>query len=177
MELWTHASRRPELRRRVAEQHERLRALIAHAVAASPCYRELLGLDAATGKVPLRELPAVGGGQVAVHPFRLQAPFSELLEVRQLRDAGAVPPPIEITPGGLAEIERDPVRGPGSSWSGARSRAEPAHGRSDGLHLRVTTLTILPGTWITLATRSSSTSRATGASASAASLTSSSPAS
>jgi hypothetical protein len=28
-------------------------------------------------------LPAAGGGEVAVHPFRLQAPFSQLLEVRQ----------------------------------------------------------------------------------------------
>jgi len=74
-----------------------------------------------------------------VHPFRLQAPFSELLEVRQyqvvhdpaglhvavvlrdlapadtparvreLRDAGAVPPPIEVTP--VPEIERDPGHG------------------------------------------------------------------
>lgn len=89
-------------------------------------------------------LPAAGGGRVAVHPFRLRAPFSELLEVRQyqvvhepagllvkvalrdtapadtparvrdalareLRDAGAVPPPIEVTvvPG----IDRDPGHG------------------------------------------------------------------
>jgi phenylacetate-CoA ligase len=89
-------------------------------------------------------LPAAGGGRVAVHPFRLRAPFSELLEVRQyqvvheparaggegrparhgpgghpgpvrdalareLRDTGAVPPPIEVTvvPG----IERDPGHG------------------------------------------------------------------
>ena len=28
-------------------------------------------------------LPAAGGGRVAVHPFRLRAPFAELLEVRQ----------------------------------------------------------------------------------------------
>ena len=90
-------------------------------------------------------LPAAGGGgRVAVLPFRLQAPFSELLEVRQyqvvydlaglrvavvlrdrapadtparvraalvreLRDAGAVPPPIEVTP--VPEIERDPGHG------------------------------------------------------------------
>jgi phenylacetate-coenzyme A ligase PaaK-like adenylate-forming protein len=89
-------------------------------------------------------LPAARGGQVAVHPFRLRAPFSELLEVRQyqvvheparllvkvalrdaapadtpvrvrdalareLREAGAVPPPIRVTvvPG----IERDPGHG------------------------------------------------------------------
>jgi hypothetical protein len=131
-------------------QGERLRALIAHAVAASPYYRELLGPDAASGDVPLQELPtlpkatlmdnfdrividprlrraeleahvsgpdagrphlgryrvfstagttgvrglfvedadefAVWGrseARVAVHPFRLRAPFSELLEVRQ----------------------------------------------------------------------------------------------
>ncbi|HVG65143.1 MAG TPA: hypothetical protein VND02_03615 [Actinomycetota bacterium] len=89
-------------------------------------------------------LPAAGGGRVAVLPFRLQAPFSELLEVRQyqvvhdlaglrvavvlrdrapadtparvraalvreLRDAGAVPPPIEVTP--VPEIARDPGHG------------------------------------------------------------------
>jgi phenylacetate-coenzyme A ligase PaaK-like adenylate-forming protein len=89
-------------------------------------------------------LPAARGGQVAVHPFRLRAPFSELLEVRQyqvvheparllvkvalrdaapadtpvrvrdalareLREAGADPPPIRVTvvPG----IERDPGHG------------------------------------------------------------------
>ena len=38
-------------------QGERLRALVAHAVAASPYYREVLGPDAASGDVPLRELP------------------------------------------------------------------------------------------------------------------------
>ena len=89
-------------------------------------------------------LPAAGGGEVEVHPFRLWAPFSELLEVRQyqvvhdpaglhvavvlrehapadtpariraalareLRDAGAVPPPIQVTP--VPEIERDPGHG------------------------------------------------------------------
>jgi hypothetical protein len=108
VEFWTHASRRPELRRRVAEQHERLldavggpveewtarwaveftlparevvrgiyardrwsrdrllafqgerlRALIAHAVAASPYYRDLLGPDAASGDMPLAELPTL----------------------------------------------------------------------------------------------------------------------
>jgi hypothetical protein len=80
----------------------------------------------------------------AVQPFRLRAPFAELVEVRQyqvvhdpaglqvavvlregvpvdtparvraalvreLRDAGAVPPPIEVTP--VPEIERDPGHG------------------------------------------------------------------
>ena len=40
-------------------QGERLRALIAHAVAASPYYRELLGPDAASGDVPLQELPTL----------------------------------------------------------------------------------------------------------------------
>jgi phenylacetate-coenzyme A ligase PaaK-like adenylate-forming protein len=89
-------------------------------------------------------LPAAGGGEVAVHPFRLRAPFSELLEVRQyqvvhgpaglrvavvlreeapadtparveaalvreLRDAGAVPPPVEVTP--VPGIGRDPGHG------------------------------------------------------------------
>ena len=89
-------------------------------------------------------LPGAGGGRVSVHPFRLQAPFSKLLEVRQyqvvhdpdglrvavvLRDsapadtpariraalvlelqgAGAVPPPIEVTP--VPEIGRDPGHG------------------------------------------------------------------
>jgi phenylacetate-CoA ligase len=78
-------------------------------------------------------LPGAGGRPVAVHPFRLRAPFSGLLEVRQysgrprpgrppravvlreeapadtparvraalagaLREAGAVPPPIGVTP-------------------------------------------------------------------------------
>jgi phenylacetate-CoA ligase len=89
-------------------------------------------------------LPAAGGGRVGIHPFRLRAPFSELLEVRQyqvvhapaglrvkvvlrdsapadtparvrdalareLRQAGAVPPPIEVAvvPG----INRDPGHG------------------------------------------------------------------
>ena len=40
-------------------QGERLRALVAHAVAASPYYREVLGPDAAAGDVPLRELPTL----------------------------------------------------------------------------------------------------------------------
>jgi hypothetical protein len=75
-----------------------------------------------------------------VHPFRLRAPFAELLEVRQnqvvhdraglrvavelrteapagveaalvreLRDAGAVPPPVAVTP--VAGIERGPGHG------------------------------------------------------------------
>jgi hypothetical protein len=45
--------------RLLAYQGERLRALIAHAVAASPYYREALGPDAASGEVPLRELPTL----------------------------------------------------------------------------------------------------------------------
>jgi phenylacetate-coenzyme A ligase PaaK-like adenylate-forming protein len=40
-------------------QGERLRALIAHAVAASPYYRKALGRDAASGQVPLSELPTL----------------------------------------------------------------------------------------------------------------------
>jgi phenylacetate-coenzyme A ligase PaaK-like adenylate-forming protein len=43
----------------LAFQGERLRALIAHAVAASPYYRDLLGPDAAAGDVPLEELPTL----------------------------------------------------------------------------------------------------------------------
>jgi phenylacetate-CoA ligase len=89
-------------------------------------------------------LPGAGGGTVTVYPFRLRAPFAELLEVRQyqmvhdpaglhvavvlreeapadtaarvraalareLRDAGAVPPPIEVTP--VPELRRDPGHG------------------------------------------------------------------
>jgi phenylacetate-coenzyme A ligase PaaK-like adenylate-forming protein len=89
-------------------------------------------------------LPAAGGGMVAVHPFRLRAPFATLLEVRQyqvvhdqaglhvavvlradapagipdrvraaladeLHDAGAVPPPIDVTP--VPSIDRDPGHG------------------------------------------------------------------
>jgi phenylacetate-coenzyme A ligase PaaK-like adenylate-forming protein len=45
--------------RLLAFQAERLRALIAHAVGASPYYRELLGPDAAHGDVPLEELPTL----------------------------------------------------------------------------------------------------------------------
>ena len=45
--------------RLLAYQEERLRALIAHAVAASPYYREVLGPDAASGDVPLQELPTL----------------------------------------------------------------------------------------------------------------------
>jgi phenylacetate-CoA ligase len=43
----------------LAFQGERLRAVIAHAVAASPYYRDLLGADAASGDVPLAELPTL----------------------------------------------------------------------------------------------------------------------
>ena len=85
-------------------------------------------------------LPTADGGEVAVYPFRLQAPFSRLLDVRQyqivydadglhvavvlrgsapaglttrvratltdeLRDTGAIPPPIEVTP--VRAIARD----------------------------------------------------------------------
>jgi phenylacetate-coenzyme A ligase PaaK-like adenylate-forming protein len=45
--------------RLLAFQAERLRALIAHAVVTSPYYRDLLGPDAATGEVPLAELPTL----------------------------------------------------------------------------------------------------------------------
>jgi phenylacetate-CoA ligase len=89
-------------------------------------------------------LPAVGGGQVAVHPVRLRAPFGTMPEVRQyqvlhdraglevrlvlgagapadtparvraaltreLRAAGAAPPPIRVTP--VAGIEREASHG------------------------------------------------------------------
>ena len=85
-------------------------------------------------------MPGRDGGQVAVHPFRLRAPFARLLDVRQfqiesdgaglhvavvlrgsapadlpsrvrsalageLAAAGAVPPPISVTP--VATIERE----------------------------------------------------------------------
>ena len=43
----------------LAFQAARLRELIAHAVAASPYYREVLGPDAASGEVPLAELPTL----------------------------------------------------------------------------------------------------------------------
>jgi hypothetical protein len=202
-----------------SSQAERLRALIAHAVAASPWYRDLLGPDAAGGDVPLSELPTLSkatlmdnfdrvvtdsrlldelavwlgtclrglaswglgpgtrlagigspsplhisnqlyavllAGPVTVHPFQLRAPFLELLEVRQyqvvhdpaglhvavvlredapadtparvraaltgeLRAAGAVPPPIEVTP--VPGIERDP--GHGAKFKLVRSRPAP----------------------------------------------------
>jgi phenylacetate-CoA ligase len=45
--------------RLLAFQSEWLRAVIAHAVAASPYYRDLLGPDAASGDVPLAELPTL----------------------------------------------------------------------------------------------------------------------
>jgi hypothetical protein len=45
--------------RLLAFQARRLRALLAHAVAASPYYRDLLGPDAAPGDVPLGELPTL----------------------------------------------------------------------------------------------------------------------
>ena len=43
----------------LAWQGGRLRALLRHATAASPYYREVLGPDAAGGEVPLRELPTL----------------------------------------------------------------------------------------------------------------------
>lgn len=145
--------------RLLAHQAERLRALIAHAVAASPYYRDLLGPDATGGDVPLSELPTLPKAtlmddfdrivtdprlrraELAAH---LSGPAAELLEVRQyqvvhdpaglhvavvlregvpadtparvraalalqLHDAGAVPPPIEVTP--VAELRRDPGHG------------------------------------------------------------------
>ena len=102
-------------------------------------------------------LPGAGGRPVAVHPFRLRAPFAELLEVRQyqvvhdpaglhvavvlreqapadlpdriraslageLRAAGAVPPPIEVTP--VPGIERD--AGHGAKLKLVRSEAAPS---------------------------------------------------
>lgn len=45
--------------RLLAYQAERLRALLCHAVTASPYYREVLGPDAAAGEVPLGELPTL----------------------------------------------------------------------------------------------------------------------
>ena len=89
-------------------------------------------------------LPGAAGGMVTVHPFRLRAPFAELLEVsqyqvvhgpaglqvavvlreeapadtparvraalaRELHDAGAVPPPIEVTV--VPELDREPGHG------------------------------------------------------------------
>jgi phenylacetate-CoA ligase len=42
-----------------AWQGERLRSLLRHAATASPYYREVLGPDAATGDVPLAELPTL----------------------------------------------------------------------------------------------------------------------
>jgi putative adenylate-forming enzyme len=43
----------------LAYRDERLRALLRHATAASPYYREVLGPDAASGAVPLAELPTL----------------------------------------------------------------------------------------------------------------------
>ena len=44
-------------------------------------YARIAAVDGRSDDVVI--LPAAGGGRVAVHPFRLQAPFSRLLEVRQ----------------------------------------------------------------------------------------------
>ena len=54
-------------------QGERLRALVAHAVAASPYYREVLGPDAASGDVPLRELPTLPSSYVPPMGWRLSS--------------------------------------------------------------------------------------------------------
>jgi phenylacetate-CoA ligase len=105
-------------------------------------YARLAAVDGRSDDV--LSLPGAGGGTVAVYPFRLRAPFAELLEVRQyqvvhdpeglhvavvlreeapadtptrvraalvrqLHDAGAVPPPIEVTP--VPELRRDPGHG------------------------------------------------------------------
>jgi phenylacetate-coenzyme A ligase PaaK-like adenylate-forming protein len=102
-------------------------------------------------------LPGAGGRPVTVYPFRLRAPFAELLEVRQyqvvhdqagphvavvlrdaapaalpdritaalageLRAAGAVPPPIEVTP--VPAIGRD--AGHGAKLKLVRNLAGPA---------------------------------------------------
>jgi phenylacetate-coenzyme A ligase PaaK-like adenylate-forming protein len=105
-------------------------------------YQRLAAVDGRSDDVIT--LPGAGGGTVTVFPFRLLAPFAELLDVRQyqvvhdpagfhvavvlregapadtparvraalareLRDAGAVPPPIEVTP--VPELHRDPGHG------------------------------------------------------------------
>jgi phenylacetate-coenzyme A ligase PaaK-like adenylate-forming protein len=105
-------------------------------------YARLAAVDGRSDDV--LSLPRAGGGTVAVHPFRLRAPFADLLEVRhyqvahdpaglhvavvlreeapadlparvraalvrQLHDAGAVPPPIEVT--AVPELRRDPGHG------------------------------------------------------------------
>jgi phenylacetate-coenzyme A ligase PaaK-like adenylate-forming protein len=62
-------------------QQERLRALIAHAVAASPYYRELLGPDAAAGDVPLEELPTLPKAMLMEH-------FDRVVTDPRLRLAG-----------------------------------------------------------------------------------------
>ncbi|MGQ0719050.1 MAG: phenylacetate--CoA ligase family protein [Pseudonocardiales bacterium] len=62
-------------------QAERLRALIAHAVSASPYYREALGPDAASGDVPLEELPTLS-------KTVLLDDFDRIVTDPQLRRAG-----------------------------------------------------------------------------------------
>jgi hypothetical protein len=100
--------------RLLAYQGERLRALIAHAVAASPYYRAVLGPDAASGEVPLEELPTLPKAtlmdnldRIVTDPRLRRADLQAHLA--GLRDAGAVPPPIEVTP--VPEIGRDPGYG------------------------------------------------------------------
>lgn len=62
-------------------QAERLRALIAHAVSASPYYREVLGPDAASGDVPLEELPTLSKTTLLDH-------FDRIVTDPRLRRAG-----------------------------------------------------------------------------------------
>lgn len=47
--------------RLAAHQRKRLDGLVRYAVANAPCYRRVLGADAARGGVPLHELPTITG--------------------------------------------------------------------------------------------------------------------
>ncbi|MGH3940834.1 MAG: phenylacetate--CoA ligase family protein [Pseudonocardiaceae bacterium] len=66
--------------RLIEYQDARLRALIAHAVSASPYYREVLGPDASSSDVPLEELPTLSKTSVLDN-------FDRIVTDRRLRRA------------------------------------------------------------------------------------------
>jgi hypothetical protein len=71
----------------------------------------VLGPDAADGEVPLAELPTLPKATLMDNFDRIVTdPRLRLAGlVGELRDAGAVPPPIEVTP--VPRIERDTGHG------------------------------------------------------------------
>jgi len=130
--------------RLLAHQAERLRALIAHAVAASPYYRDLLGPDAAGGDVPLSELPTLPKAtlmddfdrivtdprlrraELAAH---LSGPAAELLEVRQyqvVHDPAGLHVAVVLREG----VPADTRPGSGPPWPSSSTTPAPSRRRS-----------------------------------------------